>query len=176
MTVATQRNRYLQGPSPSGLVDVLDLILEKGLVIDAYVRISVIGIEILTIEARIVIASVDTYLRFAEAVTRLGLTPAEVHGRPTILRDVAGTVVKDEVWGAAAGARDRVERTVERVGDVLWHHHPAPGVTSTAVDPTVPAPVAAPPAAPTAVTPTMAPPTVAAPQVVDPADPAGGSG
>src|ERR687885_452138 len=64
---------YIQRPQPSGLADVLDLILDKGLVIDAYVRVSLIGIEILTIDARIVIASVDTYLRFAEAVGRLDI-------------------------------------------------------------------------------------------------------
>ena len=70
MAIATQgtASNYLQrAPSPSGLADVVDLILDKGLVIDAYVRIAVIGIELITIDARIVIASVDTYLRFAEA-------------------------------------------------------------------------------------------------------------
>jgi gas vesicle structural protein len=61
------------GPSPSGLYDVLDLILDKGLVIDAYVRVSLVGIEILTIDLRVVVASVDTYLRFAEAANRLDL-------------------------------------------------------------------------------------------------------
>src|SRR5687768_15699403 len=60
-------------PASSGLYDVLDLILDKGLVIDAYVRVSVVGIELLTIDLRVVIASVDTYLRFAEAVDRLYL-------------------------------------------------------------------------------------------------------
>jgi len=77
MAVAAQgtAGNYLQrAPRPSGLADVVDLILDKGLVIDAYVRVAVIGIEILTIDARIVIASVDTYLRFAEAVNRLDLT------------------------------------------------------------------------------------------------------
>jgi hypothetical protein len=73
----TQRgtsNRYLDRPSPSSLADVIDTILDKGLVIDIYVRVSLVGIELLTIDARIVIASVDTYLRFAEAVNRLDLT------------------------------------------------------------------------------------------------------
>jgi hypothetical protein len=63
-----------RAPRPSGLADVLELILDKGLVIDAYVRVSLVGIELLTIDARIVVASVDTYLRFAEAVNRLDLT------------------------------------------------------------------------------------------------------
>jgi hypothetical protein len=74
-----------QAPRPSSLADVLDLILDKGLVIDAYVRVSVVGIEILTIDARVVIASVDTYLRFAEAVNRLDLRPTETEGLPGIL-------------------------------------------------------------------------------------------
>lgn len=52
----------------SGLADVIERILDKGIVIDAFVRVSVVGIEILTIEARVVIASVDTWLRYAEAV------------------------------------------------------------------------------------------------------------
>src|SRR6266704_1276971 len=79
-TRGTASNYLQRGPSPSGLADVLDLILDKGLVIDAYVRVSVIGIEILTIDARIVVASVDTYLRFAEAVNRLDLTETEAAG------------------------------------------------------------------------------------------------
>ncbi len=58
---------------PSGLAEVLDVLLDKGLVIDAFVRVSLVGIELLTIDARVVIASVDTYLRFAEAVNRLDL-------------------------------------------------------------------------------------------------------
>jgi gas vesicle structural protein len=65
---------YLERPRPSGLADVIEVILDKGLVIDAYVRVALVGIEILTIDARIVVASVDTYLRFAEAVNRLDLT------------------------------------------------------------------------------------------------------
>jgi len=57
--------------APSGLAEVLDRILDKGIVIDAWVRVSVLGLELLTIEARIVIAGVETYLKYAEAV---GLT------------------------------------------------------------------------------------------------------
>src|ERR687887_110733 len=89
MSVATRgtASNYLQrAPSPSGLVDVVDLILDKGLVIDAYIRVSVIGIELLTIDARIVIASVDTYLRFAEAVNRLDLTQTEAAGLDELRR------------------------------------------------------------------------------------------
>ena len=66
------RVRSSRGGS-SSLADVVELILDKGLVIDVFVRVSLVGIEILTIDARIVVASVDTYLRFAEATNRLDL-------------------------------------------------------------------------------------------------------
>ena len=75
---------YVARSSSSGLYDVLELILDKGLVIDVFVRVSLIGIEILTIDARIVIASVDTYLRFAEAVNRLDLMASETQALPEL--------------------------------------------------------------------------------------------
>ena len=78
MTVQSQSRRgggggYLARPAPSGLADVVEIILDKGIVVDAYVRVALVGIELLTIDLRIVIASVDTYLRFAEATNRLDL-------------------------------------------------------------------------------------------------------
>src|SRR5687768_17882434 len=73
MPVATAPSVVRSAPSSSGLYDVLDLILDKGLVIDAYVRVSLVGIEILTVDLRVVIASVDTYLRYAEGAQRLQL-------------------------------------------------------------------------------------------------------
>ena len=75
MTVAQQYvSRQSQGRGgPSGLADVLDVLLDKGLVIDAFVRVSLVGIELLTVDARVVVAGVDTYLHFAEAVNRLDL-------------------------------------------------------------------------------------------------------
>ena len=107
MAVATQgtAGNYLQrAPSPSGLADVVDLILDKGLVIDAFVRVAVIGIELVTIDARIVIASVDTYLRFAEAVNRLDLMQTETAGINE-LRD-GGNKSKDKGEGMAKGAKE----------------------------------------------------------------------
>ena len=78
VAVPTSANYVARGPGPgSGLVDVLDVILDKGLVIDAYVRVSALGIELLTVDARIVIASVDTYLKFAQAVNRLDISDDE---------------------------------------------------------------------------------------------------
>jgi hypothetical protein len=52
----------------TSLIDVLDRILDKGIVIDAWVRISLVGIDLITVEARIVVASIDTYLKYAEAI------------------------------------------------------------------------------------------------------------
>ena len=79
----------MERPRPSGLADVIDIILDKGLVIDAYVRVSLVGIELLTIDARIVIASVDTYLRFAEAVGRLNIAESGGSvGLPELLEDM----------------------------------------------------------------------------------------
>jgi gas vesicle structural protein len=75
---------YVARSSSSGLYDVLELILDKGLVIDVFIRVSLIGIEILTVDARIVIASVDTYLRFAEAVNRLDLMQSESQPLPEL--------------------------------------------------------------------------------------------
>jgi gas vesicle structural protein len=100
MAVATRgtSSNYLQrAPSPSGLADVLDVILDKGLVLDAFVRVSVIGIEVVTIDARIVIASVDTYLRFAEAVNRLDLMETELSGLPELRQEIAEEKTEDEL-------------------------------------------------------------------------------
>ena len=103
---ATQQRGYLQrSPSPSGLYDVLDLILDKGLVIDLYVRVSLIGIEILTIDARIVIASVDTYLRFAEAVNRLDLTE-QSRDLPELVEDLTSGTASGKGRGALQGAKE----------------------------------------------------------------------
>ena len=90
MAVTSSASRYVQGPSPSGLADVIDLILDKGLVIDVYIRVSLVGIELLTIDARIVVASVDTYLRFAEAVGRLSIDDDSKQGLPEMIQDMTG--------------------------------------------------------------------------------------
>jgi gas vesicle structural protein len=97
---STSSNYLQRAPSPSGLVDVVDLILDKGLVIDAYIRISVIGIELVTIDARIVIASIDTYLRFAEAVNRLDLTQTELSGLPELRETGAKEVAEHKIEDA----------------------------------------------------------------------------
>ena len=113
MAVATHgtASNYLQrAPSPSGLADVIDLILDKGLVIDAYVRVAVIGIELVTIDARIVIASIDTYLRFAEAVNRLDLTQTEAAG----IKELRDGGSEEKTKGAVEGAKEAMSGNGKR--------------------------------------------------------------
>ena len=112
MAATAGRNRYIAGPSPSGLADVIDLILDKGLVIDAFVRVSVLGIELLVIDARIVIASVDTYLRFAEAVGRLDISRTEPRTLGDLLEGGVQTGAKSKVKGAVEGAVEAVGEKV----------------------------------------------------------------
>jgi hypothetical protein len=97
---------YVARSSSSGLYDVLELILDKGLVIDVFVRVSLIGIEIITIDARIVIASVDTYLRFAEAVNRLDLMQTETQGLPEMMEGLTEGGASSKTKGVLHGARE----------------------------------------------------------------------
>jgi hypothetical protein len=100
---------YLERPRPSGLADVIDVILDKGLVIDAYVRVSLIGIEILTIDARIVIASVDTYLRFAEAVNRMDIRQSDdSQGLPELMESMTEGGSKSKSKGALEGVKEAI--------------------------------------------------------------------
>jgi gas vesicle structural protein len=109
MAVATTQNRYAGGPSPSGLADVLDLILDKGLVIDLYLRVSLVGIELLTVDARIVVASVDTYLRFAEAVGRLNIDADGKEGLPELMEDMTSGGAKSKTSGALDAAKEKFD-------------------------------------------------------------------
>ena len=115
--MAVSQNRYAGGPTPSGLADVLDLILDKGLVIDLYVRVSLIGIEILTIDARIVVASVDTYLRFAEAVGRLQIEDDDKQGLPELMESVTSGGAKSKTSGALEGVKEQVKDVVSSDDD-----------------------------------------------------------
>jgi gas vesicle structural protein len=109
MAIATTPRGYIERPRPSGLADVIDVILDKGLVIDAFVRVSLIGIEILTIDARIVIASVDTYLRFAEAVNRLDIAHDDTtHGLPDLMESITEGGAESKTKGALEGAKEKL--------------------------------------------------------------------
>src|SRR4051812_37258924 len=107
--VAHSPRGYLDRPRPSGLADVLEIILDKGIVIDAYVRVSLVGIELLTIDARIVVASVDTYLRFAEAVGRLDIANADdSEGLPELMESMTSGGAKSKTKGALEGVKDKL--------------------------------------------------------------------
>ena len=94
-------------PSGSSLIDVLDRVLDKGIVIDAWVRVSLVGIDLITVEARVVVASIDTYLKYSEAVGQVTpisrpqpeLTSAHQH---VIAENVA---LRAELAASKAGAK-----------------------------------------------------------------------
>jgi gas vesicle structural protein len=86
----------------SSLIDVLDRVLDKGIVIDAWVRVSLVGIDLITVEARVVVASIDTYLKYADAVGQMGLV-----SRPQL------TAVEEEAPVTIETTR-RVSRTPAR--------------------------------------------------------------
>jgi gas vesicle structural protein len=121
MTMTAQREgggggqveRYTGGGS-SGLAEVIELILDKGLVIDVFVRVSLVGIEILTIDARIVVASVDTFLRFAEATNRLDLYGKGKGGKD--LTELTQGMMEGGAKGKTSGV---LEGAVEKVDDML---------------------------------------------------------
>ncbi|WP_406090637.1 gas vesicle structural protein GvpA [Streptomyces sp. NBC_01013] len=103
MTLVQQSNATSGGSGGSGnLYDVLELILDRGLVIDAFVRVSLVGIEILKIDVRVVVASVDTYLRFAEACNRLDLESGRK--APSQLTDLVGDMTENGAKGKSKGA------------------------------------------------------------------------
>jgi hypothetical protein len=97
---------YVQRSGSSGLADVLEVLLDKGLVIDVFLRVSLVGIELLTVDARIVIASVDTYLHFAEAVNRLDLNQQGGEGLPEIMQDMTQGGAQNKTKGILEGAKE----------------------------------------------------------------------
>lgn len=109
MSVATQQGG---GGGSSGLYDVLELILDRGLVIDAFVRVSLVGIEILKIDVRVVVASVDTYLRFAEACNRLDLESGP--RKPAGLTELPGKLTESGARGKTKGVLSGAAETISQ--------------------------------------------------------------
>jgi gas vesicle structural protein len=102
-----------RAPRSSGLADVLEILLDRGLVIDAYVRVSLVGIELLTVDLRVVIASVDTYLRFAEAVNRLDLRAVdESKSVPDLFEKGGEEVAETKTKGAVEGGMDAIKEKI----------------------------------------------------------------
>jgi hypothetical protein len=108
MATAVQRpgGAYVQRSNGGGLYELIDVILDKGLVIDVFLRVSLVGIELLTVDARIVIASVDTYLRFAEAVNRLDIASSESEGIPQLMEDITEDGASSKTRGVLEGAKE----------------------------------------------------------------------
>ncbi|AJE84080.1 gas vesicle protein GVPa [Streptomyces albus] len=119
MTTTRYADEVLPCPPRAGtLYDVMELILDRGMVIDVFIRVSLVGIEILKIDARIVVASVDTYLRFAEACNRLDLE-----------RD-SGSITVPELFGGQAArkiGKSKVKKKAKSVGDSLREAVGGPG-------------------------------------------------
>jgi hypothetical protein len=100
----------------SSLADVVSTILDKGIVIDVFARVSLVGIELLRVDARVVVASVDTYLRFAEAANRLQLGTEE----PQQLSDVVGDISESGSKGVSQGkTQGALEAGAEKLGDLF---------------------------------------------------------
>ncbi|MFE9816213.1 gas vesicle protein GvpJ [Streptomyces sp. NBC_00236] len=112
--MSTYSEEVVRVPRAGSLYDVLELILDRGMVIDIFVRVSLVGIEILKIDARIVVASVDTYLRFAEACNRLDLeTDANSRTVPELFGGgMAKSVGKAGAKKAAHSVTDKVKKAV----------------------------------------------------------------
>jgi hypothetical protein len=102
-----------RAPRSSGLADVLEILLDRGLVIDAYVRVSLVGIELLTVDLRVVIASVDTYLRFAEAVNRLDLRAVDdSKSVPDLMQKGGEEIAETKTKGAVEGGMDAIREKI----------------------------------------------------------------
>ena len=112
MTVVAQTTQSQPNTGAGGgnLYDILELILDRGLVIDAFVRVSLVGIEILKIDVRVVVASVDTYLKFAEACNRLDLEagPHRDPGLPDLVGEITESGAKGKSKGALSGAAETI--------------------------------------------------------------------
>src|ERR1044072_2620820 len=96
----------------TSLIDVLDRVLDKGIVIDAWVRVSLVGIDLLTVEARVVVASIDTYIKYSEAVG-----PVPTVSRPTALE---GARPADELLAENAALRAQLAASVAREEATSW--------------------------------------------------------
>ncbi|MER5767377.1 gas vesicle structural protein GvpA [Streptomyces sp. NPDC001985] len=119
MTVVPTQQQSGGGGGSSGLYDVLELILDRGLVIDAFVRVSLVGIEILKIDIRVVVASVDTYLRFAEACNRLDLEsgPRKDPGLPDLVGEMTESGARGKTKGALSGAAQTIADSFQQGRD-----------------------------------------------------------
>ncbi len=101
-----------RAPGGTSLIDVLDRVLDKGIVIDAWVRVSLVGIDLITVEARVVVASIDTYLKYSEAVGQVAPAsrPAELTAHQNVIAENAA--LRAEL-AATKATRTRRRRTAK---------------------------------------------------------------
>ena len=101
-----------RSPSGSSLIDVLDRVLDKGIVIDAWVRVSLVGIDLVTVEARVVVASIDTYLKYSEAVAQTTpiTRPGELPGAGSKELEAENASLRAELAAARSAAPKRRAR------------------------------------------------------------------
>jgi len=107
-----------RAPGGTSLIDVLDRVLDKGIVIDAWVRVSLVGIDLITVEARVVVASIDTYLKYSEAVGQgppVSKPAIESKGYEEVIAENAALSAQLATGptGRRAGGRRRRTRTTE---------------------------------------------------------------
>ncbi len=95
-----------------GLADVVNTILDKGLVIDVFARVSLVGIELLRVDARVVVASVDTYLRFAKAANRLGMGEEEPAGLPELIDNMTESGAEGKTKGVLNAAQEKLDEVL----------------------------------------------------------------
>jgi hypothetical protein len=116
MNVQPSPGGAVERSQESSLADVVNTILDKGVVVDVFARVSLVGIELLRADARIVIASVDTYLRFAEAVGRLDMGQEEPRDLTEVVEDVSEAGSKGVSKGKSEGA---LEAGVDKLQEML---------------------------------------------------------
>jgi gas vesicle structural protein len=112
VTVQSTPGSAVERSRQSNLADVVGTILDKGVVVDVFARVSLVGIELLRADARVVIASVDTYLRFADAVNRLDMGAEEPRDLTEVVEDISETGAKGKAKGALEGGVDMLRSLV----------------------------------------------------------------
>jgi gas vesicle structural protein len=102
-----------RAPGGSSLIDVLDRVLDKGIVIDAYVRVSLVGIDLVTVEARVVVASIETYLKYSEAVGITSPLRARELSAPGVGRELASPAVSQAEMDRLLAENAELKRRLE---------------------------------------------------------------
>lgn len=105
-----------RAPGGSSLIDVLDRVLDKGIVIDAYVRVSLVGIDLVTVEARVVVASIETYLKYSEAVGITGPLRSRELISPGAARELASPAVSQAEMDRLLAENAELRRKLESLG------------------------------------------------------------